>query len=132
MEFPDIEPQLLNMPEETNLLPLDHGPNEQESTSVPRRQSYTRSMSVPNSVPNDPLFPNQEESIPSVTISDFSSHEHVSNRRVFTRFNSLPKTDEIKLCCRRHGYNKPVLSPALSMNNLVDNEDFSDAEPETP
>ena len=103
-----------------------------------RKTSIARSMSVPNNSANSDveliqLSPKQEEAIPSVTISDFSSHELTSIHKGLSRHNSLPKTiNKVRFCCPTHSRQKPSLSPALSMSDLSNHEEFSDAEPETP
>ena len=117
---------------DSNTTSYDCSKYENDRKTSLRKQSFNRSNSVPNSVTSTLLSPNQEDAIPSVTISDFSSHDHVSNPKAFSRHNSLPKSRQVKLCCQRHGRHKPSLSPALSMSDLVNDEEFTDAEPETP
>ena len=124
--------QLPNMEDLSCNVTDDVTKTEQDSKSPPHRKtSFARSMSVPNNSANpDVIFPTEEEAIPSVTISDFSSHEHTKG---LARHNSLPKTiNKVRFCCPSHARRKPSLSPALSMNDLVNDEEFSDAEPETP
>ena len=120
------------MEHSTNCFSHDYPKNDQDPKTPHRKTSFARSMSVPNSVENIIIAPNNEEDIPSVTISDFSSHEHVSSSKGLSRHNSLPKADRTRSCCHRHGRYRPSLSPALSMSDLVKNEEFRDAEPETP
>ena len=132
MEVPDANFQPLNMEDSTNSFSRDYTKTEQDPKTPHRKASFARSMSVPNSVANTLIFPNQEEDIPSVTVSDFSSHDHVSNPKGLSRHNSLPKSDRVGLCCPRHRRHKPSLSPALSMSDLMKDEEFTDAEPETP
>ena len=105
--------------------------------SSPKRPAFPRSLSVPNSItplpllsPAETLVKKVEESIPSVTISDFSSAE--SSQLGQARFYTLPKRRGVTSCCGQHGLNTVSLSPAQSMNSLIDNESFLDAEPETP
>ena len=133
MDVPDVNIQPLNMEDSTESgSPRDYNKTEQDQIMPHRKTSFARSMSVPNSVANTLIFPNQEEAIPSVTISDFSSHDPVSNPKGLARYNSLPKTDRNSFCCPRHSHHKPSLSPALSMSDLMKSEEFTDAEPETP
>ena len=135
MDVPDLNLQPLNMDDDVLLddsSSRNNSKNEEDPKTPHRKTSFARSMSVPNSVVNTLIFPNQEEAIPSVTISDFSSHDHVSNPKGLSRHNSLPKTDRVRFCCPKHHRHKPSLSPALSMSDLMKDEEFTDAEPETP
>ena len=133
MEPLDADLQSLKIYQVTNDLTSEYDTKDEDTITLrPRKQSYARSMSVPNSIPNVDIFPKENDSIPSVTISDFSSNEMESNTRGFVRFNSLPQKDQMKFCCRRHRYNKTILSPALSMSSLRDKKELTDAEPETP
>ena len=129
----DSRLQLANMDSDACIIPEDHCERQPDAKSSVRKQSISRSMSVPNTVTNTIIFPTQEEeAIPSVTISDFSSHESTNNPKVCLRQNSLPKNKKSELGCRIHGRRQPSLSPAFSMSDLVNDELLKDAEPETP
>ena len=103
-----------------------------------RMQSpFTRSLSVPSQILQPPLgYP--RDSIPSVTISDFSSCEPGADKVCISRYNSLPskQADDFShggINGGRNSNHVAVLSPALSMSSLTDAGDgLSDAEPETP
>ena len=137
MESSERKPDITKMEAKTSQKSVNFSVSEvvKDSKSPPHRKtSFARSMSVPNNSANSPtICPKPDEVIPSVTISDFSSHELVSNHKPLARNNSLPKTiNRVRFCCPTHGRLKPSLSPALSMSDLVKDEEFSDAEPETP
>ena len=137
MECSETKHKITNMEEKISQKSVNFSVSEvvQESKSPPHRKtSFARSMSVPNNSANSPIiYPKPDDVIPSVTISDFSSHELASNHKTLSRNNSLPKTiNKVRFCCPTHGRLKPSLSPALSMSDLVRDEEFSDAEPETP
>ena len=125
--------QLANMDSDACIIPDANCEKELDRKASVRKQSISRSMSVPNTVTNTIIFPTQEEeAIPSVTISDFSSHESTNNPKICLRHNSLPKNKKSELGCRIHGRRKPSLYPAFSMSDLVNDELLRDAEPETP
>ena len=125
--------QSYNMESNACTIPDDYYEKEPDTKASVRKQSISRSMSVPNTITNTIIFPTQEEeAIPSVTISDFSSHESTNNPKVCLRHNSLPKNKKSELGCRIHGRRKPSLSPAFSLSDLVNDELLRDAEPETP
>ena len=137
MECSETKHKITNMEEKISQKSVNFSVSEvvQDSKSPPHRKtSFARSMSVPNNSANSPtIYPKPEEVIPSVTISDFSSHELTSIHKGLSRHNSLPKTiNKVRFCCPTHSRQKPSLSPALSMSDLSNHEEFSDAEPETP